>query len=198
MRKTHDERRREIVRKAEKIIASSGIESLTMNRLAHEVGITDAAIYRHFKSKEDILAAVLDDFSAPLQMVQKTIIDSPRPVLERLGDIFVEKSVRLFRHPEQTLIMRSLVEFRGNRRLSQDAARMIGRYRTRMLSLIREGQRRGEIISSVGASHLYFLIVGSLHLLVQEWAVNRRAFDLQRQAKSLWKSLKVILTSSTT
>ncbi len=196
LRKPHDSRCREIVRSAERIIAKNGLEALTVKRLAAEVGVTDAAIYRHFKSKEEILLAVLGDFSAPLEMVKTSILDSDRSIMEKIGMLFDEKCARVSRHPEQTIIMRSFLEFRGHRRLSKQAMEMLDAYRARFVSLIREGQDHGEIVSQARPDHLYLVITGALHALVQQWDAEGRSFDLRKEGRCLWDSLKVFLTPS--
>jgi AcrR family transcriptional regulator len=36
------------------------VSGLTIKNLAAEMGFTEAAVYRHFKSKEDIIVAMLE------------------------------------------------------------------------------------------------------------------------------------------
>ncbi len=50
--------RTEIIRSATDIIAFSGIDKLTMQSLAEDLGINKASIYHWFRSKEEILEAV--------------------------------------------------------------------------------------------------------------------------------------------
>lgn len=51
-------RQRQIIRAALDIIADAGQEGLTMRRIAEKVGVTDAAIYKHFNGKKDILVTM--------------------------------------------------------------------------------------------------------------------------------------------
>lgn len=53
-------RKEEIVDKAIKIAVQKGFQCVTIKSLAEECGITEPAIYRHFKSKDDIIVAVID------------------------------------------------------------------------------------------------------------------------------------------
>ena len=43
-----------------------GSEHITMKGIASEVGISEAAIYRHFNEKRDILLLLVDDVGANL------------------------------------------------------------------------------------------------------------------------------------
>lgn len=53
----HDERRRQIVAAAWRIIAVEGVDSLTMRRLAGELGLSNGALARYYPSKADVVGA---------------------------------------------------------------------------------------------------------------------------------------------
>ena len=48
-------RRKQIIETLRKIIIKYGSEHVTVRRLAKEIGVSGGAIYRHFKSKREIL-----------------------------------------------------------------------------------------------------------------------------------------------
>ncbi|NLB35542.1 MAG: helix-turn-helix transcriptional regulator [Elusimicrobia bacterium] len=56
----YTERQKQIIETSMKLIASGGIQTLTMKRISEGIDITEAAIYRHFKSKLDILLGILE------------------------------------------------------------------------------------------------------------------------------------------
>ncbi|MFG1683844.1 TetR/AcrR family transcriptional regulator [Nonomuraea sp. NPDC049269] len=56
--------RADIVSAAHRIIEAEGTESLTMRRLAREVGTTPMALYHHVHDKEELLLLLLDDYAA--------------------------------------------------------------------------------------------------------------------------------------
>src|SRR5512138_400052 len=58
-RENTDVRQQQIIDAAGRLIFKYGSEHLTVKRIAAEVGITEAAIYRHFKSKKSILSFLL-------------------------------------------------------------------------------------------------------------------------------------------
>ncbi len=60
VRKPHSTRREEIVDAALALLGEHGIEGTTVTRIADAVGVTPAALYRHFGSRDEILAAVVD------------------------------------------------------------------------------------------------------------------------------------------
>ncbi len=52
-------RQLEIIEATGKILTQSGINGLTIKRLADEMNFSESAIYRHFESKEDIILTLL-------------------------------------------------------------------------------------------------------------------------------------------
>jgi len=53
-------RRDQIVRATLRLIAEHGLAGASMSRIAEEVGISNAALYRHFASRDDIVIAAHD------------------------------------------------------------------------------------------------------------------------------------------
>ena len=56
-----DERRSQVLREASRLFGSHGFNGTTTRDVATEVGITEAALYRYFPSKEAMYAAILDE-----------------------------------------------------------------------------------------------------------------------------------------
>ena len=54
------ERRAQIVQETLRLVAEHGLAGASMSRIAEAVGISNAALYRHFDSREDILIAAHD------------------------------------------------------------------------------------------------------------------------------------------
>ena len=59
-------RREQIVNAARKLVIKCGSENVTVRRIAQEVGVSEAAIYRHFKSKRDILYLLVETIESNL------------------------------------------------------------------------------------------------------------------------------------
>ncbi|WP_219462744.1 TetR/AcrR family transcriptional regulator [Nonomuraea rhizosphaerae] len=62
--------RADIVSAAHRLIEAEGTGSLTMRRLAREVGATPMALYHHVHDKEELLLLLLDDYAAAMPRPQ--------------------------------------------------------------------------------------------------------------------------------
>ncbi len=66
MQQTHGQRpsrRESLIRNASPLFAKSGYEGTTIRQIARQCGITEAAIYKHFVSKEALYEAVIQNKS---------------------------------------------------------------------------------------------------------------------------------------
>ena len=60
VRKPKDVRRREIAEAALRIMAKHGYHGTSVARIAREVGISNSALYQHFRNREDVLFAATE------------------------------------------------------------------------------------------------------------------------------------------
>jgi AcrR family transcriptional regulator len=68
-RKSTEERQVEIKTAVLQIISSEGIKSVSTKNIAKQTGLSEGAIFRHFKSKRDIMISIIDDVSE--NMIEK-------------------------------------------------------------------------------------------------------------------------------
>ena len=79
------ERRNEILDVAERLFATKGFDNTSTNDILNEIGIARGTLYYHFKSKEDILDAMIERISNRLVAKAKVITQNEEiPVLQRL------------------------------------------------------------------------------------------------------------------
>jgi len=76
-RKSTEERQIEIKTAVLDIIRLEGIKSVSTKNIAKHTGLSEGAIFRHFKTKRDIMLSIIDDVSENM--------------IERLKDISVEE-----------------------------------------------------------------------------------------------------------
>ena len=60
VRRTTEERRKEIAEATLKLVAKHGVDGATIVRISNAVGLTPGALYKHFCNREAVLAAAMD------------------------------------------------------------------------------------------------------------------------------------------
>lgn len=156
---TH-ERRPEIADAALRLIATRGIASLTMATLAAELGITAGALFRHFESREAILAATAARAS---ELLDATFPPSDAPPIER-----IERFVRARAHMAgvHAGVPRLVLSEQFALALPSEATatirRSVERTRAFMVKALRDGQRSGEVRDDVPAEALAAIAIGAM------------------------------------
>ena len=83
--KEAEERKNEILDVAERLFGTKGFDSTSTNDILNEIGIARGTLYYHFKSKEDILDAMIDRTTKRMVGKAKEVVNRKEvPVLQRL------------------------------------------------------------------------------------------------------------------
>lgn len=83
--KEAEERKNEILDVAERLFGTKGFDSTSTNDILNEIGIARGTLYYHFKSKEDILDAMIDRMTKRMVGKAKEVVNRKEvPVLQRL------------------------------------------------------------------------------------------------------------------
>ncbi|WP_030785655.1 TetR/AcrR family transcriptional regulator [Streptomyces sp. NRRL S-920] len=79
------------------LFAEQGYEKTSLREIAERLDVTKAALYYHFKTKEDILTSIFDDSTRPIdeliawghEQPQPPSLDARKQVLSRYSEILV-------------------------------------------------------------------------------------------------------------
>ncbi|WP_019423398.1 TetR/AcrR family transcriptional regulator [Paenibacillus sp. OSY-SE] len=83
--KKADERRNEILDAADELFGQKGFDGTSTNDILERVGIARGTLYHHFKSKEDIMDALIERYNVRLLgAAQEIAADKSIPVVERI------------------------------------------------------------------------------------------------------------------
>jgi AcrR family transcriptional regulator len=87
------DRKAQITRETLRLVAEHGIQGTSMSRISAAVGVSSAALYRHFDSRDDILIAAFDTlmerFAQWLQSAEAPCaLDRLRQMCERHASLF--------------------------------------------------------------------------------------------------------------
>lgn len=159
-RKPAGSRRLDIADAALKVIAEQGLARFTSKAIAREVGVSDAALFRHFATKEDIVLAVIDRVE---DILFADFPPAERNPIDRLG-LFFQRRIEVIR--ENPGVARLV----GSEQLSQAAPPegvvRVAEFRERSQAFVRaclaEAHRDGLLADGVGPEEATVLVLGAL------------------------------------
>ena len=107
------ERRDTILKAAQRLFAEKGYHGVSIDEIAREVDVSPAILYRHFKSKQILYTAVLQEMSAQRESYVQTVINSGtsfEDVLTGMTQVYIksiEENPDLLRIELQSLLDRN-------------------------------------------------------------------------------------------
>ncbi len=186
-------RQEEIIKKSIKIIATKGIQGLTIKNLSKEIGISEPAIYRHFESKTDIILAILDNFLTISRGINDSIKRLEEDALKKIELMFL-RIMEIFEKEPETITVIFSEEIFKNEKIYIDKINEITEENIKAVSsILKEGQEKNEIRNDITAEQLSTIIIGALRFKIKRWDLTGNYSGLIDETKEFLAGLRVMI-----
>lgn len=165
------------------VIHEIGIDHLSIRKVAHRQGVTEGAIFRHYKSKNELLLSVLEYFSK---------YDSDVFVSVRLKGLSPAESIHYClntyatyyeNYPSITAIILNYEAFRYEPELREKVERIVRERMDFLKQLIEEAVFAGEVAPRASSWQLALMIWGYFRELCLKWRMEEFAFPLRERVQ---------------
>lgn len=185
-----DIRRDQIAQAALRIIARKGASGLTTAAIAEQAGISEANIYRHFRSKNEILSVTVEKIGEGLKrnienVLKINSVDSP---LKKLKKVFMLHLDYIEKNEGIPRLVFSDEMHLGNEELKQKLLQSISSYCAALESLIKEGQKTGIIINDINPKVSAVMFIGMVQVTALRWSLSSFSFPLVTEGMKLWEN----------
>jgi AcrR family transcriptional regulator len=197
-RHTTEFRSKEIVNAARELILKEGVDYLTTRALAKKVGITQPAIYRHFKSKKHILLRVVDDMGEILLADFKQVSAEGESYLDALHIILHRHLLGLTKSGVGSNVLlapelRHLHDTDLNERIIKNTNQLLGYIKKHLSGGTALGEVREDVDLDAAASLLFMIVDG----LINTWARhNNQHFVLEEEYEKQWRLFRKVVAKS--
>ncbi len=164
-----EERRLQIVAAAIQVFVRKGYRKTTMPEIARQAGLSIGGVYWYFKSKDEIVQAILEDIFQKDLTALRLLLDEDSSAAERMKS-FVAAYIESY---NSVSWMNSIgLEFFGEAAHDPNVQGFIqnylARYRQVLVQLIEQGIRRGEFrpVNPVDTANAVLALEEGLSLLV--------------------------------
>ncbi len=192
----HSERQNQIIEESIKLIHTQGIQGMTIKNISVAIGLTEAAIYRHFKSKDEILSTILDDFRKNLETEAKSILESNVTALEALKTMLNHMVDMFCAKPFIVSVIFSDEIFKNKQSLSNKIIQLIKQNNENFKLIVERGQKNKEFRTDIDANELAIIIMGSFRMVIKNWQHSKQFYSLKLRANQLFESLCKIISNS--
>jgi len=180
-RRPTDARRSQIVETTLALLADAPIDTLTTRQIAERIGISQPALFRHFRSRGEILEAVVDHAREALARVASGVLAHDGTAAARLEGL----GRGLFEH---TTVHPGLLRLLFHHATGDDGpfrkrlAHLVAMQRALAEEVVRGGQRNGDVSSEVDAIQAAALFLALVQGTLLQWQLSGRTLSLDGAA----------------
>jgi AcrR family transcriptional regulator len=146
---TPEETRERLLDAAARVFELKGYDGATVSLIAQEAGVTTGAIYAHYKSKAELLAAALTAHGerATASLFPPGRRSDAATVLATLGKRLASRDTH-----ESALLVEALLASRRDPELAEILAAALSGRESLMSALVERGQHVGELATDISAA----------------------------------------------
>lgn len=178
-------RQLEIIEAAGQLVTEDGFAALTTKRLAERMHFTEAALYRHFKSKEEILVTMLNHLAENIDERLGRLANEHTDPVERVRAMFDSQFTYFQKNPQYLMAIFATGMLEASHGIDTGIERIMVVKRRHLLNAIKDGQRSGVFTSDHSAETLSHILMGTFRLHMLQWRMSGRSFDVRRKGMAL-------------
>jgi AcrR family transcriptional regulator len=170
-------RQQEIIEAARTIIFSRGIESLTVREIADELKITDGALYRHFRSKDEILSLLIEDIEETLLATISEAANKSEDPLAKMESIFLSHLHYAEKRKGVTFIVMTSLK---DKKLQKKMFGVINKYLKVVKKTLKQGVEQGKFRLDINLDSASIAFLGMIQGMVTIWGLSRYRYALKK------------------
>jgi AcrR family transcriptional regulator len=185
MRKSASLRKAQIVATILDLADRIGPDRVTTGAVAAEVGVTQAAIFRHFPTKAEMWVAVADHVAGLLTAAWAAALEGPKLPVDRLKALVGAQLDQIAANPAMPMLLFS-------RELNVENAALRDAFRDRLATLhgllmreVLQGQQDKALYSNVAAADAAVLLTSLVQGVAIRWSLGTRDFGLRDEGLRL-------------
>jgi AcrR family transcriptional regulator len=172
-------RKENIILSAIEIIDELGLHELSIREIARRQQVSDASLYKHFKSKQEILIAVLEYYSTFDSMIIRTIEESNKGSKEGLTSFYRLISEYYENYPSISAVMTSYQLLLHDEVTKEKVEDIYFRRNQFIRDTIEKAKIEGHINSKHNSEIIADIIQGAFMNEVLMWRMKNYKFSLQ-------------------
>lgn len=177
-----------------KLIASKGMSGLTVKTLAAEMGFVESALYRHFKSKDDILVLMLEYLYQNIQERFDSILAENVDAEMKLKAIFDSQFQYFKKNPHFVMVVLSDGLIDESEGMRNQIIKMF-LYKIQIINqLVSECISKGKFNPIINQDSLVHFLMGGFRLTMFKWKSLKFSFDLVTEGNQMIDDFFTLVT----
>lgn len=190
MKDTILHRKDRLIITAIEIIDELGIQGLSTREISKRQGVSEATLFRHFRSKNELLLSVLEYYSKfDNEIYESAKLKNISPT-EAIRYYISEAAEYYENYPEITAIMHLIDVLKYEPELSEKVTNIFNNKIYILEMLVNDAQKNGEIRNDISSNSVAFIISGFFRETCLDWRQTNRDYSLKERTL---KMLEIII-----
>jgi AcrR family transcriptional regulator len=185
-RKPAEDRKAEIVEALLGLADRIGPDRLTTTDIAREVGVTQAAIFRHFPTKAELWTSVGEVIAGRLETAWQEAITVNASGTDRLRALIATQLTQIEACPALPVILHSRELNADNAALQERFRELLTRYQAHLAACLEVMSGEGEITADVAPRDAALILVSLVQGTAIRWSLGARRFGLETEGLRLF------------
>lgn len=177
-------RKDSLILTAVEIINELGIQGLSTREIAKRQGVSEGTIFRHYKTKNDLMIGVLEHYSQYDSDIIITARRKKENPLKAITYFFNAYAEYYENYPEITAISQNYDVFASDPVLKEKIKSIYNSRITFIEELIEEGKVQGSFSIDLESDKLTDIILGAFKSICMKWRFNNQNFELKAYCMS--------------
>lgn len=186
-------RREQIKRAVLEIIHSEGLNRLSTRNIARKVGISEGALFRHFRSKKEVIIDLMEDVKKELLVTQKEIAMNNLPVTERLHQFMCAHVRYLLDKKGITILLLSEAAHQNDPELKDRLKEILLTQKNLVSKIFQDGIASGEWDPGLSVPALTTLYMGIPTSLNVELILNPDSIETENFCSKMMNLFRKVL-----
>ncbi|WP_291494119.1 TetR/AcrR family transcriptional regulator [Desulfurella sp.] len=179
MRKSKQERKNEVFKAIGQIAAQKGFNNVTTKAVADILQVSQPAIYKYFKNRDELILYFLDNIGILLNNIIKTV-EKEDNLYERIFKL-INEHFKMVENNEVLPVMVFSDEIHiGDVQKKEKLQKIVFDYRQNIINLINDCPQN-EVIADV--------ILGSIIFNGLKWRLNNKSYSLSSRSEELAQTI---------
>ncbi|NPA53517.1 MAG: TetR/AcrR family transcriptional regulator [Aquificae bacterium] len=163
-----------IVKIAAEIIVKEGLRKFTAKNIASRLGMTDAAIFKHYSSMDDIILAIITDYVSRCSKSAEIGIKKGKTVEDKLRQV-LKTHIEVLEDTKGAVPILCFDFSRSdNKKFTKILHSFVQDYKQRLAQVIKQGQEEGVIKKELNPEETAMFFLGSIQAKVFAKVIEQR------------------------
>ena len=186
-------RQLEIIEVSGKILIEKGLKGLTTKTVASEMNFSESAIYRHFKSKEEILIALLSLLKQNMNKRLTSEIKPQNTSAENFKAVFTSQFNYFNKNPHFVVAVLSDGLLDESEEIRTIILQLMQNKMQLLAQILEQGKQTNEFTSEISTEDLLPIILGSFRFQILKWKLSNFQYDITTEGNKTIDNLLALI-----